>query len=508
MHQNFYFLRNLCLQLNQIYVGATLQVCFSQQKEELYFQFAQNNNNLYILAHLRPSFSCLVFPPHVTQAKRNVATVFDELVGCKVLSIRQFENERAFAMVFENDMVLVFKMYGVKSNLLLYQNGKLLKLFKNSLKSDFSLSLTAFDKPIDQSAIAYHTHGLRLFPTLDTKLLKYYGFDPAASVSNQYLFLQNLIATFQKPQYQLVLDNSLPKLIIGSAHNPLFSTAYPVEALNNFYKLYQQYYHFAHLKNTLSAFLQKQITKYSEYLQMAQLALAKAQNRDKYQHIADVLMANLHVIPAGAEQVTLFNFYSNTNITIKLRGHISAQKNAENYYQKAKSEYIELESFESKIKRYQTEIHHYQQVLEEVRFSDNFHFLQKTEKSYAKNSNVVVEELPFKLVMVDGYQILIGKNAQNNDLLTQQYAKKNDFWLHARDVTGSHVVIKAKAGHNLPKNVQQRAAELAAYYSKRRNDSLCPVIFTQKKYVRKPKNLPAGKVVIDREEVLLVVPKL
>jgi predicted ribosome quality control (RQC) complex YloA/Tae2 family protein len=79
-------------------------------------------------------------------------------------------------------------------------------------------------------------------------------------------------------------------------------------------------------------------------------------------------------------------------------------------------------------------------------------------------------------------------------------------WLHAKDVSGSHVIIKYQAGKNFPEPVIERAAGLAAFFSKLRTDSLCPVIVTPKKYVRKPKGLPEGAVVVDREKVLMVVP--
>ena len=69
------------------------------------------------------------------------------------------------------------------------------------------------------------------------------------------------------------------------------------------------------------------------------------------------------------------------------------------------------------------------------------------------------------------------------------------------------MIIKYQAGKGFPKTVIERAAELAAWNSKRRTDSLCPVIMTPKKFVRKPKGLAEGQVVVDKEEVVMVVPK-
>src|SRR5699024_8956156 len=80
--------------------------------------------------------------------------------------------------------------------------------------------------------------------------------------------------------------------------------------------------------------------------------------------------------------------------------------------------------------------------------------------SHSKEANDPTS--PFKVFEAEGFQILIGKNAKNNDLLTQKHAFKEDLWLHAKDVSGSHVIIKYQAGKKFPKPVIEKAAQLAA----------------------------------------------
>ena len=118
------------------------------------------------------------------------------------------------------------------------------------------------------------------------------------------------------------------------------------------------------------------------------------------------------------------------------------------------------------------------------------------------------KSVPFKEFIIGGYTIYVGNNAKQNDLLTLKYAKKNDLFFHAKDVSGSHVILKQKSGTNVPEYVLEATASLAAYYSKRKTDTLCPVGYTEKKYVRKPKGSPPGLVLVEREKVLLVPPKL
>ena len=81
------------------------------------------------------------------------------------------------------------------------------------------------------------------------------------------------------------------------------------------------------------------------------------------------------------------------------------------------------------------------------------------------------------------------------------------FWLHAKDVSGSHVIIKEIAGKSFPKPVIEKAAEMAAFHSKKRNESLCPVIYTPRKFVRKRKGDAPGAVVLEKEQVILVEPR-
>ena len=114
--------------------------------------------------------------------------------------------------------------------------------------------------------------------------------------------------------------------------------------------------------------------------------------------------------------------------------------------------------------------------------------------------------LPYHQFEFRNFRILVGKNAVANDMLTLKFSHKEDLWLHAKDVSGSHVLIKHQSGKNFPRDVIEYAASLAAYNSKRKTESLCPVIVTPKKFVRKRKGDPPGAVVVEREEVVMVEP--
>ncbi len=89
-----------------------------------------------------------------------------------------------------------------------------------------------------------------------------------------------------------------------------------------------------------------------------------------------------------------------------------------------------------------------------------------------------------------------------------KFARPNDLWLHARGTSGSHAIIRLEKETKIPKEILTKAAEITAYYSGARNAKYVPVVYTYKKYVKKPRGANTGAVVISKEDVIMVEPKL
>jgi len=114
-----------------------------------------------------------------------------------------------------------------------------------------------------------------------------------------------------------------------------------------------------------------------------------------------------------------------------------------------------------------------------------------------------------KFFINDKFEIYAGKNATNNDELTTKFARQNDYWFHARGSSGSHVILRWDNSKEKPsKELIKLVASIAAFYSGAKNSKMVPVAYTLKKYVRKPKGAAVGAVVIEKEDVVLVEPKL
>jgi predicted ribosome quality control (RQC) complex YloA/Tae2 family protein len=111
-------------------------------------------------------------------------------------------------------------------------------------------------------------------------------------------------------------------------------------------------------------------------------------------------------------------------------------------------------------------------------------------------------------VSVDGWEILYGENAVSNDWLTTRHARPHDLWLHARAVTGAHVIIRdARTVERVPSAVLREAARLAAAHSEAKHSALVPVDYTFRRYVRKPRGSGPGRVTYTQERTLDIDPR-
>ena len=122
------------------------------------------------------------------------------------------------------------------------------------------------------------------------------------------------------------------------------------------------------------------------------------------------------------------------------------------------------------------------------------------------------KEIEFKgarrFISTDGFEILVGKKATDNDYLTFRVARSLDLWLHAADYPGSHVVIRNGNRKEIPNQTLLEAAQLAAFYSDARSQIKAAVHYTQKKFVNKPKRAAPGLVSLSSIKTILVEPQV
>jgi predicted ribosome quality control (RQC) complex YloA/Tae2 family protein len=523
LHNNFYFLRQLSRELDKKLTGSLLLSCFSQNKDELILGFASDkppHTEFYIKAFLDSRFACLHFPGEFHRSRRNSVDLFQDATDKKVSGVRQLENERSFAIMMEGDehaayYQLLFKMHGRHANIIWLAEKKVEDIFKHQLMKDQTLDIDRLPRQITHSYENFLQHKVKpnkMYPTLGPlppRYLKQEGYDEAGD-EEKWQMLNDLLRELESPRAYFITEvNGSLELSLLEMGEVRESHDHPIEALNRYFQLYVRNLHLNQEKGSLVRLISKRISQSENYIQKNQEKMEQLQSGTGYSQIADIIMANMHQFSPGERKMVLHNFYTNSPIEIKLKPNMSPQKQAEQLYRKAKRQKIELEQIQQNIKRKEAQL---------MRLYEHLEFLENTDdvksiRNYAREHELQrqleesSESVPFKSFVVNGYQVLVGKSAADNDDMLREFSYKEDLWLHAKDVSGSHVLIKHQAGKNVPKPVVERAAQLAAFYSKRRTDSLCPVIVTPRKYVRKSKSHQPGQVRVEKEEVVMVEPR-
>jgi predicted ribosome quality control (RQC) complex YloA/Tae2 family protein len=499
-HNNYYFLQHLTKQLNALLQSALFVEGYSTSKQELWLIFKLRTGDYFPFKfNFIQKDTVLSFPTEYHSPKHKLQQ-FKSLSSQRVKEITTQLYERSFSIVFENKAILFIKLFGKNGNVILFENEQNTEVFRQQIKTDLELIYNNLYP--NKEKVSEHS----LSNLSQQEIAKKYPFFPkdAFEVVSTHS-PKKILEQLEKEVFYICNINGEIQLRFFRKGEELGKYNSPVDALNDFARLYLGKFFFEDKKHRILQSLQQKKTKLEKEIRSKQLKLKKIETQTPYKHIADILMANLHQMQKGENKVRLLNFYDNTELDIKLKKDLSPQENAENYYRKAKNQSKEIEILKTNLRNAEDELLNVLQQIEEAETADNSKELRGFEKENKNQLKPVTPSL-FKEFPFNGYMILVGKNSKNNDLLTLKHAAKNDIWLHARGMAGSHVVIKTKAGQTLPNSVLEYAASLAAHFSKGKTDSLCPVIYTEKKYVRKIKGAPTGQVVVDKENTILVEP--
>ncbi|MDH5476024.1 MAG: NFACT family protein, partial [Cyclobacteriaceae bacterium] len=382
MHNNYYFLKHLCHALEQKILDHELSEVFSQNKDELILGFSTSHDTYYIKAHLQADFCCLYFTEEFHRSRKNSINLFKNAIHNKVIGIRQYKNERSFSIVLDNNFTLLFKMHGNRSNIILFQENKTEALFKNSLKQDHDINIHKLDREIDQRFDAFLQHDSshkKLFPTFGKIPIQYLVKNNYDSLdeNEKWALIQKLLSELHKKTFYIVNENNTIHLSLLKKENSIYETHSPIEAINYFYLHFIRTSQLNKEKKEALKYIEKKVKKTENYIIKTSKKLKEITESTNYEILANIIMANLHQIPKHSSQVSLTNFYTDSEISIKLKPNISPQKNAENYYRKSKNQKIEIQSLKEAISKKKKESVLYNEQLHVISSSEDTTLLRK-----------------------------------------------------------------------------------------------------------------------------------
>jgi predicted ribosome quality control (RQC) complex YloA/Tae2 family protein len=522
----------------QLLIGCKLIECSSQNKDTLSFSFFDNEELHYLFFSGVPNFEAVYYTSNFYRKKINSVELFPKVLGEIVQEIELLPKTRIIRIKLIKHQIYFILFGGSKNNVIITNNHDMIV---DSFSSSKDLIGTYFSQTepnyFPLNSLPHEINILKALSYSELLLGKYYSLEFLKQISvipnkivgdfseNELKALNDKVRVFSNSILNSTVFYSLSDSENNS--NQIFSLIklcdFPIihKSSNSPNEL---------VRDILLQRIRKQNfnEKYNAFLRNAEQEFKRAKKQlvsleseqlkrnliEKYQLNAQLLYTSSNLKDKGMTEVKI-NDYEGIEIVIELNPKFSVMENAEKYYQKIKnlkkSLKVNQERKEKILQEYEISENRLKELslikdLTELKIHYRNH--EKFYKSKMAKEEKEISERFKTFVLSEEATLFVGKDSKNNDELTFGFGKPNDYWFHLRGGSGSHCILKYTGKGNPPKEIIQKSASISAYYSSQRNGGFVPVAYTQKKYVRKPKGAHPGAVVIAKEEVILVEPKI
>ena len=457
------------------------------------------------------------------------------LQGAVIENITQIENDRILEIAFSNKneigdhikVTLIIEIMGKHSNIILIDKSEN-KIIESIKHIGFSQNSYRTILPGSTYIAPPQTDASNPFTIVDEKLFEILQTEDLSPKNLQRLF-QGLGRDTASQLAAQLTDNKLkqfrtffaqscqPNLTENSFAAVLFSDSLQnfhtlSEVMDYFYQEKAERDRIAQQASDLIHRVQNELDKNRKKLAKQEKELSDTDNAEEFRQKGELLTTFLSLVPNNQDSVELDNYYTGQKITIALDKALTPNQNAQRYFKKYQKLKEAVKHLTGLIEETKQSIHYFESVeyslsqanmdeIEDIReelVQAGFMKRRSTDKRHKRKK-------PEQYLASDGKTIImVGRNNLQNDELTFKMAKKGELWFHAKDIPGSHVLIKDNL--NPSDEVKTDAAELAAYYSKARLSNLVQVDMIEAKKLNKPTGGKPGFVTYTGQKTLRVTP--
>ncbi len=520
---NYYELIYLKNEFNNKLTNCVLEQAITPFKNLLELYMSNERESFRLIFSCSPGNTALFLDTYRPGKKSNKLLFFQDLYGIRIVNITLANQDRLLNFEFENGVKLVFKLFSNKANVLQVEDGKVVDIFKDhgEVGEDEPTSKEQYlfrDIPSKSTPKKMLLESNPILPRVELDDLILLNELENKTPEEIFQFAKRVTEVLQtKPEFRKLPDGTVT--LIGEELLPI-SSIEKFETINeliaNRFKNYAHIQRLNQQKGLYRKTINRQIKRLASVLKNLEKADKGIEKAELYEKYAHLLMANAHLKPKKSDSILVEDLYNEgKEIKIKIDKELSLAENAEYYYNRASNSLKSYEEASARLPRIQERkdrLIRMGEGLKDINHLRDFDDWRKKYKKEIENLGIGVSKkeesnLPFHSLELNGYQIWIGKNAKSNDKLVQ-FSHKEDIWMHARGVPGSHLVIRMANDKGMPpKDVIEKAASYAAFNSKAKGSDLVPVIVAKRKYVRKPKGAAPGAVLVQKEVVELVKPE-
>lgn len=286
---------------------------------------------------------------------------------------------------------------------------------------------------------------------------------------------------------------------------------------DKYYRQLENAHEFDSLAAKLLANLRKEISRRKKLQTNLREDLVAHGNPDEHKRTGDLLLANIATASRAGNKVSVTDYYAEGTPTVEFEvdENLTLPEAASAYfsrYTKAKRAVSEiaarLDQLDVELKEMGEKSLRLEAAIASGDLAALAEFEKKPSSPLAPKKQKASPTLPGmrRYLSSDGYEVLVGRSARDNDQITFHVAKPNDLWLHAGDYPGSHVIVRNSSREDIPHRTIIEAAQLAAKFSQASNDSKVSIHYTRRKFLSKPKGSAPGLVRLSRFKTITVEP--
>jgi len=461
MIKNYFILNRIILEANEELDGFRITEAYSQEKDKIIFCFKRNDDEKFIEISVNPGFPYINLRQNVHRAKKNTVDFFSEYLPAEFVSFEIADNDRVLKLNLSTK-TLYFTIRGKYTNVFLIDEDKIIPFKKisdeeNDLLIDeitkinfihhFNIPEIKIDYSDFKSGIknSYPFIGKEILKEVETRVAE-------ESIPQKIEALKKILneINLESPVVLINEDESTVNLAVKTFRSFSFTKREVFDSLIravNFFisKKFSIQSSFSKEK-IIQKHLDRELKKIVEKLNNLKARINKGSRETEYKSIAELLLINLNKLYKGMSEIELEDMLNpGTQIKVKLDPKLSPQKNVEMYFDKSKNERTNFEKsiqlFDSVKKEYD-KLNRIQTELKTIDSNEKLMLIMKELKIKNEASKQGSENdlsSKFKQYIINGkYRLYVGKDSRNNDLLTTKFARQNDFWFHARSVSGSH----------------------------------------------------------------------
>ncbi|HEO0384931.1 TPA: NFACT family protein [Streptococcus agalactiae] len=534
-----FFLHHLTNELQEQIEKGCIQKVNQPFDHELVLTIRNNRRNYKLLLSAHPVFGRIQTTEANFQNPQNPNTftmiMRKYLQGAVIETIQQIENDRILEIVVSNKneigdhikATLVVEIMGKHSNIILIDKNehKIIESIKhvgfsqNSYRTILPGS-TYIAPPKTKAINPFDISDQTLFELLQTndlspknlqQLLQGLGRDTALELSHclKDNKLNDFRQFFSREYYPSLTEKSFSAVQFSSSHETFQSLG---QLLDYYYQEKAEKDRIAQQASDLIHRVQSELEKNIKKLAKQQDELLATENAEEFRQKGELLTTYLSMVPNNQDVVVLDNYYTNQTIEISLDRALTPNQNAQRYfkkYQKLKEAVKHLKGIISDTENTITYLESVETSLNHASMEDINDIREElVETGFIKrraHDKQHKRKKPEQYLASDGKTIImVGRNNLQNDELTFKMARKGELWFHAKDIPGSHVLIRDNL--NPSDEVKTDAAELAAYYSKARLSNLVQVDMIEAKKLNKPSGTKPGFVTYTGQKTLRVTP--